>query len=158
TERGFEFTGGSAVIAPDGSVVATTGREPQDTTVFGEIDLSRVKDEATCLPAPRPELYQSLAFQRHGWNVSLMDQHFCATALPPGAEFRLVACEFDPAAHPIDEVLGELERSLASADGPCLVVLPEYSFYGPIERPEQALATAEPLDGPTVQQLTRWCA
>ncbi len=156
SERGFAFSGGSAILAADGSICACAGKEQRDQIVLAEIDLSAHTVEP--LPAPRPELYRPLAFNRHTWSPLAMHRHFGTSPLPEGQIVRVVACAFQ---RPIldlgaQELTDKMERA-STVDKPDLTVVPEYVFTGTPVDAEQAAQFAEPLHGPTAQLISDWC-
>jgi predicted amidohydrolase len=151
-ERTVQFSGGSCVIAPDGTIAAVV--DVGDGIAYAEVDLVRAR-ERQVLGAPvfaerRPELYAELATNTFAWNPSDFFGLYGHRPLPPGRRSRVAVGQFRPAA----DVATNLDRiavlaAEAAGQGAELVVCPELAVTGltaPAER-------AEPLNGPAIQRL-----
>jgi predicted amidohydrolase len=125
-ERTVQFSGGSCVIAPDGSILAS--RDGGDGVVHAAIDLDRVRGGA--LAGRRPEHYAMLMSHPFGWNP--LDYFgLCGHARPPpGRRSRIAVGQLMPAPSVADN-LATIAALLAEAGPVDLLVLPELALTGP---------------------------
>ncbi len=153
SERGYTFSGGSAILDADGTICACAGTEQHDQIVLAEIDLT---PHTEALPAPRPSLYRPLAFNRHTWSPLAMHRSFGQAPLPDGKIARVAALSLQASVTdtPAEEIFAATE-AVKFVQKASLVVLPEYSFTGVPTSAGQAALFAEPLDGPTLDLMTR---
>jgi predicted amidohydrolase len=142
-ERGIQFSGGSAVLDPDGSIQAML--DTGDGLVLGEVSLSRAREKAFSpggpadkLRARRPDLYDTLTLNAYLWNPLRFHGLYGHRPLPPGRRSTIAAAQFmpvpgDPAAN-LESIARLIEGLPAAVE---LVVLPEYALTGcPREREE----------------------
>ncbi len=160
SEGSGNFSGGSAVLNPDGTIQACAGKSDHDEIVMGTIDLDdprcrRLGTNESRVVQRRPELYIPLALNRYLWDARRMQAEF-AHPLPDGMPFQTITVEYDQTL-PVAERLASLE-ALLPVGMPALVVLPELSFCGQPRDAEHAQDLAESLDGVSVAALARWCA
>ncbi|WP_420344123.1 nitrilase-related carbon-nitrogen hydrolase [Paenirhodobacter sp.] len=149
-ERTVQFSGGSCIIAPDGSVDAQT--DGGDAIVTGTIDPARTRARMV-LGEPvfelrRPALYKTLMTNSFTWNPLDYFRLYGRQPLPAGRASTLAVAQFAPAADPAAN-LATVARLAAEAAGAgaALLVLPELALNGP--------ETAEALDGPLIDRFTR---
>lgn len=148
----MQFSGGSCIIAPDGSIEAVI--DSGDGTAVTTIDLARVaaarSNETGGLTPRRPELYPMLVSNPFTWTPSLYFSLYGHRPLPPGRRSRIAAGQLRPAAS--DDVRSHIERMTADATaaGAELVVFPEMILAGP--------DTAELVPGPASQFLVELAA
>lgn len=161
-ERDIQFSGGSCVLNPDGTI--QTMQDADEGIVYGEVRLAAARAKtfnthhrSEKLAARRPELYDNLTL-----NCYLSDPYefhgmYGHRPLPTGSQSLVAVVQFtpqpnDPAANLalIEQALAELPASLAQlpitlADGVALVVFPEYALTGcpNAERPDVALSPDE---------------
>ncbi|MFC7400100.1 nitrilase-related carbon-nitrogen hydrolase [Chelatococcus sp. GCM10030263] len=151
-ERSVQFSGGSSIIEPDGTIAAVV--DAGDGIAYAPIDLGRAR-ERNVLGAPvfaerRPELYAELATNTFAWNPQDFFGLYGHRPLPPGRCSRVAVGQ----SRPREDVAANLDRigdlaAEAAGQGAELVVLPELAVTGlsaPAER-------AEPLQGPAVERL-----
>jgi predicted amidohydrolase len=143
-ERGVQFSGGSAVLDPDGSVQALL--DTGDGAVLGEVSLARAREKAFSpggppekLSARRPDLYETLTLNAYLWNPLQFHGLYGHRPLPPGrrstvAVAQLAPAPGDPGAN-LRAIAEVTERLPAEAE---LVVFPEYALTGPPSDREQA--------------------
>ncbi|WP_372025871.1 nitrilase-related carbon-nitrogen hydrolase [Tistrella mobilis] len=149
-ERTVEFSGGSCILGPDGSMEAVL--DCGDGVVYGTVDLARARARKV-LGEPvfaqrRPALYAELMTNTFLWNPLDFFRLYGYRALPQGGVFEVAAAQFTPG----DDTAANLDRATryaaeASAKGAVLLVLPEYALTG------TARANAVGLDGPEVARL-----
>lgn len=148
-ERGVQFSGGSCIIEPDGSVQAA--RDSGDGIVLGHIDLARVRAERQVRQNfRRPQLYKELLNNTYTWNPLDFFNLYGLTPLPTGGAMPVGVGQFSPGSDKewnmsrITELAHEGLRA-----GAKLLVFPELSLSGPYVSAQ----AAETLDGPSVSGL-----
>ncbi len=152
-ERTVQFSGGSCVIAPDGSVAAVL--DSGDGFVVADVDLDaararRVGGEAV-FAQRRPELYAELMTNSFSWNPRDFFSLYGHQPWPEGRQSRLSVAQFKPS----DDVAANLEkiatlaREADARDGAGLVVFPELAVTG-LSDPA---ASAQPIPGPATDRL-----
>lgn len=135
-ERGVQFSGGSCIIDPDGSVLAS--RDAGDGIVRATIDPKRSRSLRAALDAPvrrrRPELYRELQRNTYLWNPTSFFTLYGNQPLPPGKESIVAVAQVQPT-RDIDHNLRLIKEStdqLVGERGAELVVFPELSLTGPL--------------------------
>ncbi|MDQ0394350.1 nitrilase-related carbon-nitrogen hydrolase [Labrys monachus] len=150
-ERTVQFSGGSCVIEPDGTIAAVI--DGGDGIAYATIDLARARRRAV-LGQPvfeqrRPELYKELATTTYSWNPLDFFGLYGHRPLPPGRRSRVAVAQFAPGGD-VTANLAAIEdmavaaRRVEKAD---LVVFPERAVTGP------GGDAAEPLSGAAVGRL-----
>jgi predicted amidohydrolase len=165
-ERGLQFSGGSCVLNPDGSIQAY--RDSGDGIVYGEIDLSRSRDKRWGPPEEeplgdrladrRPQEYISIVHNTYLWEPLRYHGLYKLRELPPGqlscaAFLQLDLSEFAAQrrqAGPPDpketlEWLGDLVRRLLRMNEPAypdVLVLPELTLPGALDPTQPDFASA----------------
>lgn len=158
-ERGVQFSGGSAIINPDGSIQQS--RDTGDGVVIGEIDLDAARDKRLVphrsenrIADRRPDDYGDLALSSHLWNPRAFHGLYGYRPLPPGRLSQAAVIQQSPLADYVD---GNIEGIVAVARNHLdldLLIFPELSVSGPIADRARAVAVAEPIPGPTTRRLT----
>lgn len=151
-ERTVQFSGGSCVIEPDGTIAVVI--DGGDGIVTATIDTDRARAREV-LGEPtfaqrRPELYAELATGQSGWNPLDFFQLYGHRPLPPGKRSKIAAAQFRPTADVAANLacIAELAAE-AAARGAGLAVFPELAVTGLAD----PAARAEPLSGPSVRRL-----
>ena len=152
-ERTVQFSGGSCVIAPDGTVTAVL--DSGDGFVLADIDLDaararRVGGEAV-FAQRRPELYVELLTNTFSWNPRDFFGLYGHQPWPDGRQSRLSVAQFvpdDKVAVNLDRI-ADFAREAKARDGAELVVFPELAATG-LSDPA---ASAEPIPGPATDRL-----
>ncbi|MGJ4890996.1 nitrilase-related carbon-nitrogen hydrolase [Bradyrhizobium sp. HKCCYLR20261] len=152
-ERTVQFSGGSCVIAPDGSLPAVIDKG--DGVAFAEIDLAWARARKV-LGEPvfaqrRPELYPELLTNTYSWNPRDFFGLYGHQPWPVGKRSRISAAQFAPSS----DVAANLARiaelaAAAKGEGAELVVFPELAATGLTDPAE----TAEPIPGRITGTLT----
>jgi predicted amidohydrolase len=157
-ERSVQFSGGSCVIAPDGSVTAVL--DSGDGFVLAEIDLNAAR--ARCVGGEavfaqrRPELYMELLTNTFSWNPRDFFGLYGHQTWPDGRQSRLSVAQFVPE----DEVTVNLDRIAGFArvakarDGAELVVFPELAVTGLAD----PATSAQTIPGPITDRLCQLAA
>ncbi|GAA1235917.1 amidohydrolase [Prauserella halophila] len=133
-ERGVQFSGGSCIIAPDSTVVAS--RDSGDGVVHGRIDPEFSRElkqrQGSALSTRRPELYRELQKNTFLWNPLEFFSLYGRSPLPPGrpSVVTVVQETFDSSpSRNTDKLLDHLEQASSGAAAE-LVVFPELSISG----------------------------
>jgi predicted amidohydrolase len=152
-ERTVQFSGGSCVIAPDGSVTAVI--DSGDGFIVADVDLDaarvrRVGGEAV-FAQRRPELYAELLTNTFSWNPRDFFGLYGHQPWPDGRRSRVSVAQLKPS----DDVAANLDRIAAlareakSRDGAELVVFPELAITGLTD----PAASAQPIPGPVTDRF-----
>lgn len=152
-ERTVQFSGGSCVIAPDGTIAAVI--DGGDGFALAEMDLGRAR-AGRVLGEPvfdqrRPELYAELLTDTYAWNPSDFFGLYTHRPLPPGRRSKVAVAQFAPGPVPAEN-LARIEALAAEAvrdRGAELVVFPELAISGLAD----PAAAAEPVPGPSTLRL-----
>lgn len=152
-ERGVQFSGGSCVLSPDGSIQAMLGTG--DGVVYGEVDLARARAKAFSPDGPphkvaarRPDLYENMTLNAYLFSPLTFHGLYGHRPLPPGRRSRVAAAQFAPRPGAPDRNLSEMARLLRELDAPVdLVVFPEYALTGMPETRDAARELALPPEG-----------
>lgn len=124
-ERTVQFSGGSCIIDPDGSVQAS--QDDCDGIVFGEIDTSNVV--GPMVEQRRPELYHELLHNTYAWNPLDFFGLYGHNPLPKGKKSTVAVAQITPSNDMdinLSSCLGLIEK-LADAE---LIVFPELALSG----------------------------
>lgn len=147
-ERTVQFSGGSCIIGPDGTVEASV--DGGDAIVTGMIDPARARTREV-LGEPvfemrRPELYKTLMTNSFTWNPLDYHRLYGYQPLPEGTASTLAVAQFAPS-DDASENLATVEAyaAEAAAKGAALLVLPELCLT----------RTPEPITGETISAFTR---
>lgn len=160
-ERGTQFTGGSCILNPDGSIQSL--RDGGNGIVYGEIDLSKARDKRfptgrdDRFSDRRPQEYMNVSLNTYLWNPLKSFGQYNRRSLPPGRRSVVSVAQFRPDRLARDENLQKiagLARRAAKAEGD-LLVLPELATTGAVFRgAAEAGSVAETTDGRTVKRLS----
>ncbi|MDQ5853596.1 MAG: nitrilase/cyanide hydratase and apolipoprotein N-acyltransferase, partial [Chloroflexota bacterium] len=100
-ERGVQFTGGSCVLNPDGTIQAM--QDTGDGIVYGQVSLAAaraksfgVQGRSEKLVARRPELYDNLTLPGYVWEPMEFHSLYGHRPLPPGRRSRIAVGQFTP--------------------------------------------------------------
>jgi len=154
-ERTVQFSGGSCVIAPDGSIAASI--DSGDGVATAQIDLDRVRRREVLgekvFEKRRPELYAELMSNSFTWNPNDFFRLYGYQPIPKGKISQLAVVQFAPSDDPAANLatIESKARDLLARDRPELIVFPELSLTGLTD----PASRAEALDGATVAAFTR---
>lgn len=173
-ERGTEFSGGSCIIDPDGTIQASL--DDGEGIVYGEVDLARARAKSWSqeeaigdrLADRQPALYTSLAHNTYLWEPLRYHGLYELGELPPGQlscvgiiQTSMDALSNDPTPvmtlSALRSMLGTLLRD-HEPTRPDVLVLPELLLPGPLaDTTETALAqmraNAISVPGPETSSL-----
>jgi predicted amidohydrolase len=157
-ERGVQFSGGSAVIDPDGSLqsVLDTG----DGIVWGWIDPARARDKRPFPDRPedliadrRPDAYGTMTLNTYLWNPGEFHGLYGIRPLPEARRSRVAVVQFSPNRGDVAGNLDRVVRETAELAETDLVVFPELVVTGAVADPETAERLAESIPGPSTERL-----
>lgn len=155
-ERTVQFSGGSCVIEPDGSIAAVI--DAGDGIAYATIDLELARDPSVlgrkALEQRRPDLYKELPTTTHAWNPLDFFGLYGYRPLPPGRKSRVAVAQFAPS-NDVEDNLARIEEMVAAArhdNGADLIVFPERSITG------LGHGLAESISGPAVERLLSMAA
>jgi predicted amidohydrolase len=150
-ERTVQFSGGSCVIEPDGTIAAVI--DGGDGIAFAEIDIERARErrvlEEKVFEQRRPDLYKELPTTAYDWNPLDFFGLYGHRPLPPGRRSRVAVAQFAPTAD-IAANLRQIEELAVAAkhgEGAEMVVFPERSVTG-LDEP-----AAQTVPGPASDRL-----
>lgn len=111
-ERGVQFSGGSCVLDPDGTIQALC--QTGDGIVYGEVAPAAARERR--LAARRPELYDNLTLNAYLWAPLEYHGLYGQRPLPAGCRSRVAVVQLKP--HPGNPAanLSLVERALAQLD------------------------------------------
>lgn len=157
-ERGVQFSGGSAVIDPDGQVQSAL--DTGDGLVWGWVDPARARDKRPLAGRPedliadrRPDAYGSITLNSYLWNPAKFHGLYGIDPLPEGKRSRVAVVQFSPRAGDVAENLARITREAEALAGTKLIVFPELSVSGPVADAESAERLAELVPGPSTARL-----
>ncbi|MDU3131854.1 MAG: nitrilase-related carbon-nitrogen hydrolase, partial [Bradyrhizobium sp.] len=156
-ERTVQFSGGSCVIAPDGTLAAVIDKG--DGVAFAEVDLAAARARRV-LGEPvfaqrRPELYPELLTNTYSWNPRDFFGLYGHQPWPAGKRSRISVAQFAPTSDGAANLARIADLAAAAkADAAELVVFPELAATGLTD----PAAAAEPIPGRITAQLAEIAA
>ncbi|MCW5625079.1 MAG: amidohydrolase [Burkholderiales bacterium] len=155
-ERTVQFSGGSCIIDPDGSIAAVV--DSGDGICYGTVDPARARRREvlgeSVFAQRRPELYMNLLTNTFLWNPADFFTLYGHDPLPAGRRSVVSVAQFTSSAD-VDANLLRIEQLAAEAqarDGAELVVFPELAICG-LQDPRRQ---AQSADGPAIGRLVRF--
>jgi predicted amidohydrolase len=152
-ERGVQFSGGSCVLNPDGTVQAM--QDTGDGVVYGEVSPAEARAKSfsgTGLPdklaARRPALYDNLTLNSYLWEPMELHGLYGYRPLPAGRRSHVAVAQFTPSQGDLLSNMGHIEALLVRLGRPQaghnvdLVVFPEYALSGRPDAEHQNIALA----------------
>jgi predicted amidohydrolase len=150
-ERSVQFSGGSCVIDPEGTVQSFI--DTGDGIAYGTIDLTLTGKEK--LVGRRPECYGNLTLNTYLWNSAEFHKLYGLRPLPDGRKSTIGVAQVEPVMGEVDAKLDQIADLVAQNADVDLLVLPE-RFIGS-EADDQIIAekVAETIPGPATSRLTQ---
>jgi predicted amidohydrolase len=157
-ERGVQFSGGSAVIDPDGSVqsVLDTG----DGIVWGWIDPARARDKhpfpdrsEDLIADRRPDAYGAMTLNTYLWDPGDFHGLYGIRPLPEARRSRVAVVQCSPHSGDVAGNLDRVAREMGALAETDLVVFPELVVTGSVSDRETAEGLAETIPGPSTERL-----
>lgn len=160
-ERGVNFSGGSCIIDPDGSVQSFIDKG--EGIAYGEIDILRSRGKkfpngGNKLLDRKPEEYMDLVLNPYIWNPFNFFRLYQHDVLPKGKKSRVSVVQTRPKQGDIIANLQTIKEKAAQAalEQSELVVFPELMLTGFVS-PNEAASLAMPVDGFHMAKLLDIC-
>lgn len=157
-ERTVQFSGGSCLINPDGTIQNYV--DHNDEICYGEVDIAaarskRLPDGMHKMKARRPSLYMDICSNPYLWNPLEFFPLYGYDPLPKGKKSKVTAAQLTPAYGDKAANLAKIADMTAQAksQGSELIVFPELAVCGIPKTPADAAAFAEEADKSTVMSL-----
>lgn len=154
-ERTVQFSGGSCIINPDGSIAASL--DGGDGIISAEVDLDWARGRKV-LGEPvfekrRADLYATLMTNSFTWNPGDYFRLYGYQPIPKGRVSKAAVAQFAPTPRMKDNLalMQQLIGEALVAGAPDILVFPELSLTG-LDDPA---GRAEPLDGSAVTAFVR---
>jgi predicted amidohydrolase len=157
-ERGVQFSGGSAVIDPDGSLQSVV--DSGDGIVWGWIDPTRARDKRPFPGRPedliadrRPDAYGTMTLNTYLWDPGEFHGLYSIRPLPEARRSRVAVVQFSPNRGDVAGNLDRVARETGAQAESDLVVFPELVITGAVADRETAEQLAERIPGPSTVRL-----
>ena len=150
-ERTVEFSGGSAVIDPDGAIQSY--RDTGNGIVYGYIDIAKARDKKFAanetgdkLLERCPNHYSDSVLNTYLFNPDDYFGLYGQDGLPAGKESTIAVCQMEESLETREETVAALRKTIDELDLPFdVLVLPELVLSGPVNTETQARTLAEDL-------------
>ena len=157
-ERGVQFSGGSAVIDPDGSLQSVL--DSGDGIVWGWIDPARARDKHPLSGRPedliadrRPDAYGTMTLNTYLWDPREFHGLYGIRPLPEARRSRVAVVQFSPSRGDVAGNLDRVARETAALAETDLIVFPELVVTGSVADRETAERLAESIPGASTERL-----
>lgn len=157
-ERGVQFSGGSAIINPDGSIQRSL--DAGDGVVYGDVNLACARDKRLRgdraedrIRDRRPDAYRDLSLASHLWNPREFYGLYGHRPLPEGRRARAGIFQYAPRPERCDANMDAVVAAAAEHPDHDLLIFPELSLTGHIADREIARSVAETIPGPSTERL-----
>jgi predicted amidohydrolase len=157
-ERGVQFSGGSAVIDPDGSLQSVL--DSGDGIVWGWIDPARARDKrpftGRCedlIVDRRPDAYGTMTLNTYLWDPGEFHGLYDIRPLPEARRSRVAVVQFSPNRGDVAGNLDRIAREMAVLPETDLIVFPELVVTGAVADRESAERLAETIPGASTERL-----
>jgi predicted amidohydrolase len=157
-ERGVQFSGGSAVIDPDGSLQSVL--DSGDGIVWGWIDPARARDKrpftGRCedlIVDRRPDAYGTMTLNTYLWDPGEFHGLYDIRPLPEARRSRVAVVQFSPNRGDVAGNLDRIAREMAVLPETDLIVFPELVVTGAVADRETAERLAESVPGASTERL-----
>ena len=157
-ERGVQFSGGSAVIDPDGSLQSVI-----DTRRRHRLGMDRSRScprQAPLSGRPedliadrRPDAYGTMTLNTYLWDPEEFHGLYGIRPLPEARRSRVAVVQFSPNRGDVAGNLDRIARETAALAETDLIVFPELVVTGPVADRETAERLAETIPGPSTERL-----
>ena len=157
-ERGVQFSGGSAVIDPDGSLQNVIDRG--DGIVWGWVDPARARDKRPLsgrgedlLADRRPDAYSTMTLNTYLWHPGEFHGLYGIRPLPEARRSTVAAVQFAPSPGQNEVNLDRMAQEVAAMPDADLIVFPELAITGPVADLETAERLAQTIPSPSTERL-----
>jgi predicted amidohydrolase len=157
-ERGVQFSGGSCVIGPDGTVLSSW--DTGDQIVYAQVDPARARVKRLAserteekLADRRPDAYGNLTLNTYLWRDFDFHGLYGLLPLPSGRRSRVAVAQMSSRCGNVEanlDRIADFAEMYAAAD---LLVLPELAVTGPIADRDSADQLANSVPGPVTDKL-----
>jgi predicted amidohydrolase len=151
-ERGVQFSGGSAVINPDGSLQGVV--DSGDGIAWGEVDITRARNKRWRGESPedlladrRPDAYGRSTLNSYLWPANDFHNLYDLHPLPESRESRVAVVQMTPLAGDAITNLARIAQEVEALAPVDLVVFPELALTGPVTDADTARRVAQPIPG-----------
>lgn len=148
-ERTVQFSGGTCIIEPDGTIAASI--DTGNGIAYANIDPERSRAKSS-IGERRPELYRELQSNTFLWNPVDFFSLYGHRSIPDGARTAVTVVQSNPTTS-IETNLAAIEDVMSSANPGELLVFPELSITGPVSKARPVSVCAEPVDGPSINRI-----
>ncbi len=157
-ERGVQFSGGSAIIDPDGTLqsVLDTG----DGLVWGWVDPARARDKRLydagledLMADRRPDAYGAITLNSYLWPHVDFQGLYDIRPLPEPRTSLVAVAQVAPHTGDREGNLAAIAAATTSLPEVDLIVFPELAVTGPVSSYEAASTQAESIPGPITSRL-----
>lgn len=156
-ERTVEFSGGSVLINPDGTINSYV--DEGNLIVYGEVDIKKAREKdfegtGNKFLERRPKDYMELLSNTYLWNPLDFFTLYGYDPIPKGKKSRISVAQVKSIAGNVKANLTRIKAKIAeaAAAGSELVVFPELSLTGLVNT-AQAKEVAEPIPGESIDNL-----
>ena len=153
-ERTVQFSGGTCIIEPDGSIAASL--DSGDGIVYATIDPARSRR-----PHPagerRPELYRELQSNTFLWNPLDFFSLYGHQPLPAGTRTEVTVVQSTPT-ESVEANLATIDDAMSAAHPGAVLVFPELSVTGPVSSTRHPSSCAETVDGKSISHVAATAA
>ena len=150
-ERTVEFSGGSAIIDPDGGIQSY--RDTGNGIVYGYIDIAKARDKKFTeheagdkLLERRPSQYSDSVLNSYLFNPDDYFGLYGQDGLPAGKESTIAVCQMAETQRAQEQTLTSLKQMIDGLDSSFdVLVLPELALSGHVSTETEARSHAEDL-------------
>ena len=157
-ERTVQFSGGSCLINPDGTIQNYV--DYNDEICYGEIDIASARSKSLPdgmhkMKSRRPELYMDICSNPYLWNPLDFFSLYGYDPLPKGKKSKVTAAQFSPVFGDISSNMSRIANMTgqAKSEGSELIVFPELSISGIPGTNDEALSVCKTADSDVVFSL-----
>ena len=151
-ERTVQFSGGSCIINPDGSIASVI--DSGDGICYAEIDIEWARNREVLgqkvFNDRRPEMYMNLPTDPYLWNPNDFFGLYGLNPLPKGKKSKITVAQINST----NEIENNLNKIInlsfnAKKEGSELIVFPELALTGHLSGSKNA----QTIDSPTIKKL-----
>ncbi|MDR2077313.1 MAG: hypothetical protein LBP61_10370 [Desulfovibrio sp.] len=157
-ERTVQFSGGSVLINPDGTINSYVDEGHQ--IMYGEVDIAKARAKSFANGGNkylerRPKEYMEIMHDTYLWNPLDFFRLYGYDPLPAGKKSSISVAQVRPQSGNVAANVAMIKdrAAQAAAQGSDLVVFPELTLTGLPSSPDQAKKLAETAPGPSLDAL-----
>ena len=154
-ERTVQFSGGSCIINPDGSIASVI--DSGDGICYAEIDIEWARNREVLgqkvFNDRRPEMYMNLPTDPYLWNPMDFFGLYGLNPLPKGKKSKITVAQINSTNEIEDNLNKIIDLSVnAKKDGSELIVFPELALTGHLNGSKNA----QSIDSSAIKKLIDW--